>query len=45
MQIPKIDVKPTQLATLLNEMKNGRLQVPRFRARLRVAVDKDPQAA
>lgn len=30
MQLPKIDVKRESLATILNEMRNGTLQVPRF---------------
>ncbi|RKY22925.1 MAG: hypothetical protein DRP79_10000 [Planctomycetota bacterium] len=30
MQLPKIDVQPVKLAQLLNDMKTGRLQVPRF---------------
>ncbi len=30
MQVPKIDVKPTTLAQLLQDMQIGRLQVPRF---------------
>lgn len=30
MQLPKIDVQPLKLAQLLNDMKTGRLLVPRF---------------
>jgi hypothetical protein len=30
MQLPKINVQPRQLSQLLNDMKTGKLQVPRF---------------
>lgn len=30
MDVPKIDVKPTTLGQLLNDMRTGKLQVPRF---------------